>query len=344
MHIHKVKISNFKGYFDQQLEFSIPNGLKGSGLNILVGENNTGKSTIFEAISFVRNGVSDISQIVNKNANSSAQVDLTFTGDIKQILESFAQEKKIDTLGKLIYDQNGVGFFQISRNTDEEKKIKVWNESDQSFANPSGIDAVIKGIFELNFVWADTNPNDQAKFGASTVCGKLLKGISTALHDQSEYKAFKESFHKIFNNEDSLLQKQLNIIEEKVQGIFHEQFGNASISFKFNELDSDSFFKNVTIQVDDGISTTLSEKGSGMQRAVFLALLQVYAEDLKKHPELEEIDKPFFLFIDEPEICLHPKAQSKLLDSILELTKHNQIFLTTHSPYFLLVGLWTKSI
>ncbi|WP_263478726.1 ATP-binding protein [Cysteiniphilum sp. JM-1] len=269
MHIHKVKISNFKGYFDQQFEFSIPNGRKGSGLNILVGENNTGKSTIFEAISFVRNGVSDISQIVNKNANSSAQVDLTFTGDIKQILESFAQEKKIDTLGKLIYDQNGVGFFQISRNTDEEKKIKVWNESDQSFANPSGIDAVIKGIFELNFVWADTNPNDQAKFGASTVCGKLLKGISTALHDQSEYKAFKESFHKIFNNEDSLLQKQLNIIEEKVQGIFHEQFGDASISFKFNELDSDSFFKNVTIQVDDGISTTLSEKGSGMQRAVF---------------------------------------------------------------------------
>ncbi|MDA0910644.1 MAG: AAA family ATPase, partial [Proteobacteria bacterium] len=154
MHIHKVKISNFKGYSDQQLQFSIPNGRRGSGLNILVGENNTGKSTIFEAISFVRNGVSDISQVVNKNTNNSAQVDLTFIGDINQVLDSFAQENKIDTLRKMIYDQNRLNCFQISRNTGEEKKIKVWNESDQLFTNPSGIDAVIKGLFELNFVWA----------------------------------------------------------------------------------------------------------------------------------------------------------------------------------------------
>jgi hypothetical protein len=41
------------------------------------------------------------------------------------------------------------------------------------------------------------------------------------------------------------------------------------------------------------------------------------------------------LFIDEPEICLHPKGQEKLLHALLEISKTKQVFLTTHSPYFL---------
>lgn len=79
----------------------------------------------------------------------------------------------------------------------------------------------------------------------------------------------------------------------------------------------------------------MDEKGSGMQRSVALALLQVYAEELTKHPENNHVKKPFFLLIDEPEICLHPKAQNKLFSALLELSKSKQIFLTTHSPYFL---------
>ena len=53
-----------------------------------------------------------------------------------------------------------------------------------------------------------------------------------------------------------------------------------------------------------------------------------------KHPENELIIKPFFLFIDEPEICLHPQAQLKLLQALVELSKTKQIFIATHSPYF----------
>ena len=49
MAIHKVKISNFKcfkGLFELELN---------KGLNILVGNNETGKSTILEAISYCFN-------------------------------------------------------------------------------------------------------------------------------------------------------------------------------------------------------------------------------------------------------------------------------------------------
>jgi len=130
------------------------------------------------------------------------------------------------------------------------------------------------------------------------------------------------------------LRKELKIIEEKTQKIFSEQFSDAKISFHFDELKIDSFFKNTKIEVDDGIPTYMEEKGSGMQRSVALALLQVYADELVKHPENNSAVKPFFLFIDEPEICLHPQAQRKLLKAILELSKTKQIFIATHSPYF----------
>lgn len=79
----------------------------------------------------------------------------------------------------------------------------------------------------------------------------------------------------------------------------------------------------------------MHEKGNGMQRAVALALLQVYAEELTRNPNSTEPSKPFFLFIDEPEICLHPHGQEKLLNALIEISKTKQVFLATHSPYFL---------
>ena len=47
----------------------------------------------------------------------------------------------------------------------------------------------------------------------------------------------------------------------------------------------------------------MSEKGNGMQRSVALALLQVYAEE-SAHDEEQGQTKPFYLFIDEPELLL----------------------------------------
>lgn len=70
MYISKVSIKNFKCINGQlDVDFSIPNSTSGSGLTVFVGDNNTGKSTIFEAIDFVRNGTKkDIEELKNKHA------------------------------------------------------------------------------------------------------------------------------------------------------------------------------------------------------------------------------------------------------------------------------------
>ena len=70
MFIKEIKIKNFKCFGDKEtsLEFNTPNGKAGSGLNILIGENNSGKSAVFESIEFLRDGLSkkDTISITNK--------------------------------------------------------------------------------------------------------------------------------------------------------------------------------------------------------------------------------------------------------------------------------------
>ncbi|WP_279486947.1 AAA family ATPase [Aeromonas veronii] len=59
MFIESVKIENFKGFHGDNniLQLKIPDGVtEGSGLNIFVGENNSGKSTVFEIFDFIKDG------------------------------------------------------------------------------------------------------------------------------------------------------------------------------------------------------------------------------------------------------------------------------------------------
>lgn len=340
MFIRELNIKNFKCFGNDlaPLIFNSPdNRTSGSGLNIFVGENNTGKSTVFETIDFLRNGTKkDISDLKNKAVNESedVSVELTFGGNINDVIDHFSQENKKSVFKKHVYEINGKKYLKLLRSSNDLKSIRLWNNETQEFENRSGIDAPLKNLFENNFVWSDTNPNDEAKFGSATICGNLLSEIANKFTKTQEYKNFSDQFNKTFNDNNSELRKELKKIEDRTEKIFTEQFGEAHINFRFDELKIDSFFKNTRIDIDDGIETPMGEKGSGMQRSIALALLQVYAEELVKHPENESVGKPFFLFIDEPEICLHPRAQRKLFDAILDISKTKQIILTTHSPYF----------
>lgn len=341
MHLNSLKIKNFKGFSEEQnyLSFNTPTGEKGSGLNIFIGENNSGKSTVLEAIDFIRNSTrKDLNIIHHKSSTGeSAQeavVELEFIGEIFNVIDTFAQTNKVESFRDVTYQcEQGNDYFKISRSTSEIKILKTWSQSNNSFANTGGLDATIKKLFETNFIWADTNPNDEAAFGASTLCGTLLKEIAAGHANTDEFLAFEAQFNQIFNSHTSELRQKISVIEQRLNSIFTSQFGEASLNFQFDTPKIESFFKGSSILIDDGIQVKMDEKGNGMQRSVALALLQIYAEEIAFDQE-KQLSRPFYLFIDEPEICLHPTGQMKLFDALLEISKHRQVFVTTHSPYF----------
>ena len=52
--IKKLSIQNYKCFQSDDIGFSIPDGVTdGSGLNIFIGENGTGKTSILEAINYL---------------------------------------------------------------------------------------------------------------------------------------------------------------------------------------------------------------------------------------------------------------------------------------------------
>jgi len=58
---------------------------------------------------------------------------------------------------------------------------------------------------------------------------------------------------------------------------------------------------------------------------------------------LVEDNKPYVLFMDEPEVSLHVDWQQQLIDLILQLNPNVQIILTTHSPAVIMNG-WVDKV
>ena len=72
---------------------------------------------------------------------------------------------------------------------------------------------------------------------------------------------------------------------------------------------------------------------SSGEKQMLVILLTVLIED----------NKPYVLFMDEPEISLHIDWQQRLIDLILELNPNVQIILATHSPAVIMNG-WTDKV
>lgn len=349
MYIKNIRINNFKCFKDNHLfAFCVPDGKTlGSGLNVFVGENNSGKSSLMEAIYFVRNkGKKDIKSI-GASESDEFYVEQTFVGNIENVIDTFVDEKKRDVFKKRIYEENGEKLFTVRRNfeDDEEiKKILFLNKGTAEYKNEPATDTPFQSFFQISNIWAKTNPEKESKFGSSTVCGNLLSDISEKfkIDHKVQYQKFLEIFTETFNDKKSGLQADLNQVASETEEILNDQFGHAKLRFQFENPEPDILFSNVKIYIEDGgPETELSEKGHGMQRAVILSLLQVYAKRITEIVDTEGNTrlKPHFLFIDEPEMGLHPQAQKKLFEALRIISKTHQVFISTHSENFIPVDL-----
>jgi putative ATP-dependent endonuclease of OLD family len=344
MKITQLKIQNFKG-FNGDNTFNIS-----SGLVFLVGENNTGKTTILEAINFLKSGLPDkkkIDDFKNKQAKETdfVSVEAKIQGNITNVITDFSEEK----YKKYVFDENGVETIRISRSSEKrsvtqekgkvvelnEKKITLWNSESNQFENASGPDTVIGTLLETQFVWSDIDPNDVTDFGSTKICGKLLNSVVGDFYNTPKWQSFVDSHRATFHDGEDSLSKKSEVLEQEIQKVLSLQYGDAKVKFDFNLPEAKAFFTSTSIKVNDGTETDLKDKGSGMQRAFALAVIQIYAKFITKHESDTTKQKPLFFFIDEPEISLHPKAQKILMEALKAISKDQQIFVATHSPYIL---------
>ena len=336
MYFKSLTITNFKSFEgEQQITFS-------KGINYIVGDNNCGKSTIVDALRYLIENVGEQSSLQNKSASEDLSVEAEFAGhDLINIVQSDKYEK----LAKYLNDDHEEPYFRVRRSpkaetitqgrktvTLDEKKITFWNPETQQFENPTGIDALFRSLVDFVPVLADTTTSEIVDFGSTKTLGKLISVISQSFQESPKWKAFQDAHATAFSDGEESLSSLTEDVTSQVESLVQAQYGAAKVRFDFNLPDATTFIKGGQLLVTDGnYETPLCDKGTGMQRAVTLALIQVYSNMQHKTKE----HAPLTLLLDEPETWLHPRAQIQLGEALAKISEDEQLFLITHSPYML---------
>ena len=345
MYIAKIKLVNFKSFKGEHvIEFS-------EGVNFFVGNNNCGKTTVFKAVEFIQSGKNKSDFVTQGFDTENVSVEIEFRGaDLSEIIND--ENLNLNKYSEyLIGNEDGTYSLRVLRTSQECEvtqgrktvpldisKVRIYNpnsteeEDIKRFENPTGIDKTITALFDAQFVYSDIKNEDYQDFGKTKIIGKIINDITKDFQKGDTWKEFQNAHKKTFGDEG--LGRILEGIATKISSVLKEQYGDGEVQFNFGLPEIDNFFKTGNLLLsDNGISTSVSEKGTGMQRALALSLIQVYAGVLDN--EEDTLSKPIMFFIDEPETFLHPKAQDKLIDSLNKISEKYQVFITTHSPYLL---------
>lgn len=342
MRITKIVLENFKAFKGTH---SIDTN---HNLICFVGENNTGKSTIFSALNFLRNGTErgkTIDEYKNaENPNDEVAVEITLAGRI----EEFATAIDRKVILPYIVESAGIQQIRLRRSSEkqeitqnnrkvkiDETKLTIYNPETEQFENPTGIDAGLKALFDIEFIHSDLLSGEIADFGATKILGRLVTAVAAPFQESEAWKLFQEAHQEAFMDGPNGLGSLIDEMEQNLQGSLTEFYGAATLKFKFDTPDPKIFFQQGTMLVNDGVETPVSEKGSGMRRALALSIIRVYADMLRSNEAAPDSQLPLFFCIDEPEISLHPKAQSTLFEALQKISTRQQVFIATHSPHLL---------
>lgn len=323
MQISKITIDNFRSIEHAEL---CP-----SAFNVLVGQNNHGKTNFFEAIEWFYNGGGDLGQITfMRDSQRDVSVELEYT-NIQAGIETVKNEKTKESFRKFA---DGRDTIRVIRRKSDGAKRSLWDEGKGEWSpkNFAGFDKAFNDCLpRLQYVATSTRLAEVSKYGKKTPIGEMLSGVLTAIMETSPtYRQFREKFEEMFGGEGSEVRAELNSLANSVKEHLEQQFSECSqVTFSVAEPAFDDLLKNFETSINDGIETKAEEKGDGMQRALMLAIIKTYSDYRR---EKDELGKRFLFLIDEAELHLHPTAQRQLKEALLLLAGNgDQVFINTHS-------------
>ncbi len=334
MKIKRISIENFRSI--KQANILV------SDFNIFVGQNNCGKTNLFEALEFFFNGYKgDIQELIFKRSSDlEMSVEIEFS-DIQDGLSKMQNEKNRTTLSGKLGDAD---IACLRRGSKDVKKRKLYVDGNEVIPG-TGFDAALNDFLpKFEYITTKQYYDSVAKYSKTTPIGAMLSNVLAAiLQTNQQYKEFQEKFSALFESDDSEIKTEFDRIGNNVKVYLEKQFPDTSkVRFEVTQPAFEDLLKNFNTDIDDGIETSAEEKGDGMQRALMLSIIQAYSDFRKQN---EDAGKSFLFFIDEAELHLHPKAQRQLKEVLYDLAKDtDQVFINTHSSVFVADNYASQSI
>lgn len=280
-------------------------------INAIVGQNNSGKSSILRALNSFFNPEEELRYFIDRSHQYSSKtksiIELTFI----DIPDRNPFKPYIKTNGELI----------IKLSCDAKKNRLVhFIKNKQSYKEASK--SFLNSLFsEISFVLIPAIRNyEQTIANEKTILKNLLDKYL------SIYTAKRNTFSRPVTNAVSYL---YNNALKKVSAKLDKCY-NANHNFQFSiqhysELNYEVLLNDLSLNIEESNKQfRLIDCGSGVQSLANIAIYRLFSKlDNRK----------IILGIEEPEINLHPQAQKEFLNSIKSGVGSNeiQVIMTTHS-------------
>lgn len=332
MKIKKLVIKNYKKYRDISIELN-------SGVNIFIGDNNSGKSTILEAISMVLTGKINGIPITNK-----LNLDW-FNYEVREEFKnSIINESYIDPPSILIE-----AYFESESLSDNDIKLNSYRGSNNSLSEDSiGVKIDIKlnsdysstykellenkkiedipiELYKIDFRNFAGTPDyyvtttlkkiaiiDTTKKDYGTILNRFISNSISNFLSENEKTNLRLAYRA--NRKDFTNNEAVRNLNDKISSDY--SFNNKKINLNLKENEIDSWKNEMSISLDN---IPIEYIGFGVQNL------------LKAEMFLRENLDVDILCVEEPENNLSFTNMSIFIDKLTKLDK--QLFISTHSSF-----------
>lgn len=341
MKIKSISIKNYKciGAEPVILDFS-------ENIIVLIGENNVGKSSIIEALEHFFTGGNSI----GADLFHDQKTDEEHAIEIEVVFDSLTEQDKIHqaiqpyidqdvagptwTLRKKYYrqdDKPACDYFAVDPQGEARKNPAGWkSNTDDLFTNE------MMQVVKLDAV-KNVTEETSAK-GKSSFSQIFQMVVSSEIETADQYIALQEAlrnYQTIFAEGTKL--SAITQLEGDISSKLNRAISATGIiSLEPPKLGS-AVMPVPQLATNDGrdIDVLPEYQGNGLQRVLAFCLLELLAE--KNSPPTKESGPLNLLFIEEPEIYLHPQMERKVADTLYKIAADNQaqVIVATHSPVFI---------
>jgi putative ATP-dependent endonuclease of the OLD family len=324
MKIERIVIRNYKSVKHIDIACS-------SKINAFIGENSVGKSNIFDAINW-----------------SLGPVYPSFNSTLPQ--DHFMGDSSNDIKITLCFDDGK--YLQLAENWTDQRQ----NQKSGLNLSSNYITDIERQKYCSAYLGVDRSILDYSPSNRWSLMGRILLDINQMFKQQEVVDENTGEIHKktdIFKTEIEKIRDEILFTVEDQNGIqvmkrFIETLQRETakqlnrpeneLKIDLNLYDPWNFFRTLQLVIcenDTNLSFQASNLGMGVQASISIALLKAYSQI--------KLQNSTPLFIDEPELFLHPQAQRNFYKVLCELAESGtQIFFTTHSPDFLNVGRFNE--
>lgn len=358
MYLAKLKLWNFRKYATNDGgEISVANpGLEVNfkpGVNLLIGENDSGKTAIIDAIKHL---------LLTQSREYIGLDEYDFHEPNSGIR---SKKLKIEAVFKDFKSKEAANFLEwIGFNDKGEYELKVWLTAEykdnrvivnfRAGADSEGshIDGEARDLLRVTYLKPLRDAEAELTPGYKSRLAQILKNYPIFNPDNPEYQKYLVAETDEKGKPKHKLVKFISDANESIKNFFKPQKFNVPESpngekirsdlleylqdfFPKNEFtDENSNHKNINIQISGSelhdilksLSLKLEDNKSGLGS---LNLLYIAAELLLLRYSRK--DGLRLLLIEEMEAHLHPQAQLRLIEHFNNTDKKQQVILTTHS-------------